>query len=547
MQETFPQSYVIKTQENISYHFFLNHDKKICYQLINEDNFLIKNEILINETVIDFSVAISFINVIHLICITRVGKLQYCIGLDDSWDYKLLTELDMRSNIYRYLSLLIQNNNIHIFCLKTNLLNPMVSSIEHIYWNNKKFHKSTITSYLPGKYPSPFKIDADSVNNLYMIFKVFYKNNHQLYYSKFNFLNKKWSNTELITNPQEDHTHPFMLIDKKNNLHLVWCIIEKNNFTVKYKNKKNIINQKSTWSSPKTLSNKNDNHLSPILLQEGNLIKIYSKQNNTISEMISDNYGSSWSVVNQSKYYRVTEPMLIKYSTNYEIEKNHYKILHAYGEIDESIRLFGTKLYPQPNDNIHINKPLSLLNASNNKRVLDSREELDLDSEKNYKSNDSNHHNTADDQQTLLMSDESKENSCRIVAKDDTDLSTLFMNIEVHIGRLILELEKVQGVKKSLRVENDNYKNSIKDSVDPADYSSNKLFAQLKKIETQLAELHDEKLDIETDLDHIKVKFSQIQTRMDEFAEEFSNIYEEVMDYCHENDSFVNRIINFFR
>jgi len=238
--------------------------------------------------------------------------------------------------------LYVQGSYTHIIYTKTNLLTPMLSSIEHIYWNQNGINKAIVVNYIHGKYPSPPQVCIDNLNNLHLVYKVYYKNNHQLYYSKFNLSTKKWSTGELISNLREDHSHPYIFIDNKNNLQLVCCSIEQNNFILKYKKKVNGINTKSKWSTTQSLSNKNSNTLSPILIQESDILKIYCKQNNQIIEIISKDFGHSWEP--SDNIYKIDDPKIIRYSNSQEIDENLF-INHIYGNIKDKIEIAGINLF----------------------------------------------------------------------------------------------------------------------------------------------------------------------------------------------------------
>ncbi|MBS4040134.1 MAG: hypothetical protein KGZ81_05995, partial [Flavobacteriales bacterium] len=351
MQASYPQSYLIKNARNLSFFFYLDKHKVLKYKTFSSENQLIEEQQVYQEAILDFSAVIDSKDQIHLICITKDGNLLYFINAQNKWEHKSLARLDFKSNSYKHLTLIQRKDYTHILCNKTNLLNPMVTSIEHIYWNDKVFNKGTIISYLPGKYHAPYQVDIDSINNVHLIYKVLHRNNHQLSYCKFNVFNKKWSAGEIITNLQEDNSHPFMLIDKKDNLHLAWCTITDNNFTLKYRRRSNIINQKSRWSQIAQLSNKNSNYLSPVILQEGNTIKLLSKQNGTINEIISEDYGMNWSALNKEKGHDLHNSCLIKYSSNAVNEKNYYTIPFIYASVEDEVTVIASRLYNQLQNN----------------------------------------------------------------------------------------------------------------------------------------------------------------------------------------------------
>ena len=166
----------------------------------------------------------------------------------------------------------------------------------------------------------------------------------KLYYNKFNISTKIWTINELVTDLHEEHSHPYIFIDRKQNLHLVWCTIEQNNFILKYKKKHNIIDIKPRWSGTQTLSSKISNYLSPVLVQELDILKIYCKQNDKIIEIISDDFGDSWTDLTNGKSYTIDEPKIIRYSDNPQID-DKYLAKDVYGNIKDTIQIVGIDLF----------------------------------------------------------------------------------------------------------------------------------------------------------------------------------------------------------
>lgn len=535
------QNYLIKTKIGLSYYFSLNKNKEIFYNLYSDSNRIVRTEILVPEIILDFSVAIDGKDQIHMICITKSGSLLYYIGSDDKWNNKTLSKLDVRSNIYRNLYLLVLSNYTHIFCTKTNLLNSLVSSIEHMYWNEKNLHKVTITSYIPGKYPSPFQLDFDGMGNLHMIYKVFYRSNHQLCYSKFNIFNRKWSNPEIISIISEDHTHPNLLIDKKDNLHLIWCSIEKNNFTLRYKNKFNVTNQKSKWSNPITLSSKNANNLAPILLQEGTLIKVYSKQNDNINEFLSEDYGTTWAPTSKSKIYKATNPLLFRYATNKEAERKGYKVQYVYGEINEGIHLFGTKLINNPNEeNIQVKKHIPDDIVAENKHEFSISKNNKLNKEADIVP--ANHDEAIATTGPIKFEDSYQTDD--INKPTDTDVIILFQDIESHMTKLVKQLEKLQELRELLR-DKGNIQEEVLEEASQLS-SKDSLLIKLNEMENNLSILKNEKDTIENNLSLLNEKCNNLEFKILDYQSKYSQLQEEVLKYSEENLGFITRIKNFF-
>lgn len=333
MQLTTPRQYLVRLNENLIYYFFLYDDRSLHYNTYNGHNVLLNSNKLLSD-IISFSVAVDKHERIHLICITLEEELRHYTGGDNNWNYRVVSKLDIKSNIYKYLTLHINSEYIHLLYVKTSLLTQTLSTIEHMYWNGKNVNRIVVSNYIHGKYSSPLQVSFDGSQNFHIIYRAFYKNNHQLYYNKFDILTKIWTISELVTDLREEHSHPYIFIDKKQNLHLLWCTIEQNNFILKYKKKRNIIDTKSRWSDTQTLSNKISNYLFPVLIQESNTLKIYCRQNDKITELISNDFGDSWTDLADDRSYVIEEPKIIRYLDNPQINSN-YVAKYVYGICDE--------------------------------------------------------------------------------------------------------------------------------------------------------------------------------------------------------------------
>ncbi|MCC5911507.1 MAG: hypothetical protein JJT76_13810 [Clostridiaceae bacterium] len=526
MQLMYSPHCLVRNKEGEVYYFYLNQHKEVCYDIYKED-ILLKKQILISEMIIDFSAAITVKDELHLICITQSGKLMYYFGSDQGWNNKLISNVDIRSNIYSYLMLFIKENHTHIFCMKTNLLNSTVSSIEHIYWNEKQVYKSTLTSYMPGKYPSPYQVQIDSVGNIHIVYKALYKTNHQLYYNKFNISSKKWLPAEIISDLVENHSHPHILIDKKDNLHLVWCTIEKNNFILKYKRKSNITNQRNKWSNPQTLSSENANYLSPILIQEGTSIKVLCRQNNHIAEIVSEEYGHRWILCDEKKLYKVGDPLLIRYTTNYENDKILYNINHAYGKIDNSnkgIELFGVRLLQ-----LNKNQNLELRNTNVEKKSSQVSNHAIDEVNISPKEND-----------TEAGSDDNNED---YKSTRNIDSQELLEEIQNHINTLILELKKLNQFKNLLQKKPLN-SSQLKEE----DCSELKeLYNNFKNMESNISNIEEEKVVLQEEFNEIQSKFTTLDNRITLYKEEFLILQQQVDTFTNNNLNFIERIKGLFK
>ncbi len=557
MQMTSSQEYLIKADENLMYHFFLSNNKSLHYSIYTNSNTVIQNTQLV-PSILDFTVTIDKHKKIHLICITSEGELLYYINQNNQWNYKTISKLDIKSNIYRYLMLFVQGGYTHIIYNKTNLLSPMLSYIEHIYWNQNGINKAIVGNYIHGKHPSPLQISVDSLKNLHLVYKVYYKNNHQLYYSKFNIITQKWTNSELITNLLEDNSHPYIFIDRKDKIHMVWCTIEQNNFILKYKQRANVINKKSKWSHAQTLSNKNSNTLSPIIIQESNILKIYCKQNSKIVEITSENFGNTWGS-SEEYLYDIDDPKIIKYSSCQKTDEDLF-IQHVYGNINNTIQTAGINLFKttedefafidtkedlilEPNICDDINsKDTNTYDNNNTSNTSDAANTIGTTNAKDTTStnNAANADDTTNTIDTANADDAASTNDT--INANDTTSTKIF---EKDIANQISEVN--QFVKKE-ETENMTYSKDSEPSHENQQSIEivNELLSNCKELEKQLIEIEDEKQRLATAISEYESDLNLLEEKLIDYKKQMLILQDKLNDITSHNSIF-QRFINFFK
>ncbi|WP_026475802.1 hypothetical protein [Alkaliphilus transvaalensis] len=528
MQLPSPQSYLIKTKTNLGYYFYLTKDRTIAFKIFTEENVFLEEEVLTATSILDFAVSIDGSDYIHLVCITGEGLMNYYILQNDQWNHRQIAKLDIKSNVYRNLVLILKNKITHVLCNKTNFTNPAISSIEHMYWNDKSIKKITVTTYLPGKYASPFQVDVDSIGNLHLVYKVLHTKNSQLYYSFFNIFNTKWSNGEIISSLHEDHSHPHVLIDRSDNLHLVWCTIEDNNFTLKHKRKVNINHFKSKWSGVKNLSNPNSNNLSPILLQEGAIIKVFSKQNNRINEVFSEDFGQSWQA-SKEILTDMLSPNLIKFSSNASQERLTNAINKVYGEITDTISVIGASIFKgiAKKDPPKIEEQPQVVEEVIEEvieEVVDTIKEEEIEIVK-----------------TEPINNKVSEEKIQEISLDK-NLKVLVQEVQEYINRMALEVEKIEEAKKFIETD------PLHAEEDPAKSSSFQQFQNtLQHLNEDLNSIENEQFILQKELDDFQKKIYSMEDKMIQFKKQLLELEDKVMKIPTLQSSFVSKLKNIFR
>ncbi|SCY58022.1 hypothetical protein [Alkaliphilus peptidifermentans] len=520
--------HIVKTSKDFTYYFYLDNNRVIHYDFFDSNNEFIRRKQLDTEPVIDFSVNIDTDDKIHLVSISGIGQLIYYIHYKKKWSNKILSILDIKSNTYKNLNILINNSYSHILCNKTNLLNTMITTIEHMYWNDKDIKKSTVTTYLPGKYQSPYQVAVDKNNCIHLLYKAYHKTNHQLYYCKFNLYNNRWSSGELISNTKDDHSHPHMLIDNNNNLHVVFNTIEDNNFALKYRRKTNIVSNKSKWSEIMDLSNKNANHLAPVLIQDDLMLKVLSKQNNVISEITSRDSGITWSASSKPKLYKIENPILLRYATNNPYEKQAYSLSHLYGFIDNHIKIIGAEIFKEMDDETTNQQKFEEVEV----KKTSSAEPKPL-----IHNSESNHMYQVH-KQPIASEDFIATKGVGL----DIDLHELVNEIQTYLNRIIPEITKLEEAKKSLEINS----KALDPNLNPLDLCT-QLHSDLTQLTKEISKFEYEQLGLHSKLDDYQQKLYRLDEKIVKFKKQAMELEDRIMNIWEDSNGFVNRVKNLFR
>ncbi|QEK12094.1 hypothetical protein FQB35_06735 [Crassaminicella thermophila] len=247
---------------------------------------IIKNKeiystVKITENIIDYCVDIDDSGIFHLVSISSLGDLKYCIYRDNKWDCRCLTKYNAKSYKFKNLKLFIVNNKIHILIAISNIIHSNLWTLKHHYWNNESWVNKKVCDIISEKYDLPFHSDIDPYHNIHIVFKSLYDKKYQIYYCKYNTTYNTWSMPIRVSHISQDNSHPFIFCDSKNGTHITWSGFYNNNLEIFYLHNTKINSSKNYWSEIKRLSNEGSNSTHPFIFQDGNNLKVLWKQNNS--------------------------------------------------------------------------------------------------------------------------------------------------------------------------------------------------------------------------------------------------------------------------
>lgn len=508
------QTVLIRNLDGIFFNFYLS-DNKILYDCFDKDGVHLSNNKLSNHFVLDFSVEIDDNDNIHLISITNDGNLIYYMFSSDNWVQKTITKLDIKSNIYKYLKLKLNEGKINIFYSYSNLIMPNVWRIEHIFNNNGKFSKKTIISFTSGKLNSPYEVELDSFKNIHLLYKNCINNLNQIMYSCFNYLTGKW-----ITYPKKisilntDNLHPFLFIDTRGNIHSIWCELKNSNINLIYNKKPSTGINKNKWLKI-NLPSLGDNCSHPILFEEDKILKIIYRHNNYIRSLHSEDYGNSWKTDNILPSCGLNDFTVLNFSSNIK-DKNHtLKANLLYGCVNDNILLYNVDTYKEyisinydttPKiDNLEdINNDLQFnmnLSKPNNNDLSQNIEKPKIPY-KSFIDDNINKFNNEDIKAFLVNIKDNLDKISRdineisnlkkeienIIVKNAEHLEKNVTNKEVFLNDKLSKLNELEIILNSYEFENKNSLKTISIVEDKLIDNSNKI----KSINLELEELKDD-------------------------------------------------------
>lgn len=324
------ESVFIKDSLNNSFMLFRDNNENLLFDKINIDN----SSMIIDKDIMDFSATIDENNRLHLLYLNKSGELIYCTYSENAWHKNLIGRLDIQSNMYKYLTLLIHKNTINIFYATANIINLNLWTIEHIVKNIDNWQKHVVTNIFSDKTLDPFYIDQDEFGNIYLVYSGKESVHYNVYYLFFNTFNKKWApNPTKISSSFVDNILPYIFVDTQNNVHILWYCSNNGEYLLKYKRFSSIGEDKFHWREIK-LPKITGSNSHALMLEKYNRLNILYAERNEIYNLVSNDHGNSW--ILEDKTSIVNHPLYLVQYYNLSLNRLRHKINHYYGSIDKA-------------------------------------------------------------------------------------------------------------------------------------------------------------------------------------------------------------------
>lgn len=339
---------LIKSSTGEFYHIYIDKKSHLILSKYDENNVLTEKTPIIQEEVLDFAANIDSEDKIHLIFLLKDGNLVYYLYNEKKWLKSFIKKLDIQSNIYKYLNIYMINNEINIFYTYANLINQNLWTIEQLIGTKNNWTRIRVNTFLSEKLPNPYYIDYDNMGNIHLVFSAKEKSLNHVYYTFYNSFIKKWNQIpEKISSSNVNNLFPYLFVDSKSNIHIIWSTLNSENYTVHYKKFTHIGQDKYTWKEIK-LPNINNIDSSPIILEDNKILKIIFIKNNRVHYLYSKDYGTSW-FKSEDSYEINKGSSFLSYSSNSLDEYSMSKKNHLYCKINDKITFYPDKSYKKNN------------------------------------------------------------------------------------------------------------------------------------------------------------------------------------------------------
>lgn len=469
MNTYYINNYIIKNSTGEILKFYLDKNNRINYDLYDNNCTLIDQYLVSDDVATNFSLDIDIKDRIHLIYLTSEGKVIYNLHSNKKWAKKILTQFDMRSNSYGNLTLRVCKDNIHILFSFSNLINSKVWTIQHLIGTKGNWEKINVISFTSGKTIPLYLIDFDKFDNIHLIYTSVEEGTQKINYTFYNSSSKKWNLIPKLLSSQQSNSHcPNILVDKVDNIHVLWLTQEKNSYEVNYNYFPQVGANRNTWKE-EILPLISSEYTYPIIFEEKEVLKIYLKEKSVIHSLVSYNHGFNWNLDGAIVIPPEIKIRIAKYLTNFPTETSNQKMSQVFFHLD------NTKIYIKQNLTDYFNKH-SLINDNSNK-------ENHVEIEKLEKAI-----NTVSDCSSLSINKEGNVknvNECFDMANDIKSILHTLSDISIDIA----SLEDISTDFVSQFINIDNTLLALKESID----TNNQCFIDIDKKIDELSKINSKK------------------------------------------------------
>lgn len=318
------------------YSFYKDEQENLHMLKFNENRILSESTQLKYKNVLEFAVNIDIDDTIYLICLLKNGNLIYSTLKNEEWTNKNIGKLNVKSNIIKQLNVVIIKNTAYILFAYSNLINKNICTLEMITGSDFDWTKKRIINVVTNDGNNPFSINQDSLGNIHFAYKSQEKNYSHIYYIFYNVYTQSWSKTPIkISNIDVENINPYLFVDTKDNVHILWYSHENLDFVLCYNRLASSGPNKYIWTEIELPIIKNIDYPT-IMFETDNILVINYLSDQKLEFLTSKDLGLFW-MKNNSLLLNTDVIWYVNYYSN--TPKSHFlgKVCGCYCKIDNNI------------------------------------------------------------------------------------------------------------------------------------------------------------------------------------------------------------------
>lgn len=275
------------------YLFELESTGSLIYKIFDKNMELMNKHTINNSHVLKFNIALDN-NKIILMYLLESGQLYLSLSDGLSWTEAQIGTFDTKSNSYHQMELLFINNKVNLIYSYSNYINSEIVSIQHLVLDKKVEEQNNVIKYILKKAYNEFYVDFDEMGTIHLIYNTTTNFESYIYHSFYSPYRGLWNtNPKELSSRGKDNSMPYLFVDSKSNVNTTWLEMDKDKYRLKYAKMPINGKEKYIWKHVNIPISFN-NSFRPIIHEEDEVLKIICYDSNSITTIISNDYGNTW-------------------------------------------------------------------------------------------------------------------------------------------------------------------------------------------------------------------------------------------------------------
>ncbi len=298
------------------YLFELESTGSLFYKIFDGNMDLIDKYIISDGNVLNYALTMDSSNKINLIYLLKTGELYLRISEGSNWSESQIGAFDTKSNIYHQFELSYINNKINIIYSYSNYINSDIVTIHHIVLDRKIEEQNNVIKYILRKGYNEFSLGFDELGTIHLIYNTTTNFESYIYHCFYSPYRAMWSNTpKELSNRGKENSMPYLFVDSKSNVNTTWLEMDKGKYRLRYAKMPINGKEKYIWKHVSIPISFN-NEFRPLIHEEDEALKILCYDSSTITTIISNDYGNTWTNIGDKQVSNINTPIRTSIAKN---------------------------------------------------------------------------------------------------------------------------------------------------------------------------------------------------------------------------------------